>query len=247
MVTVLIHLLVQLHYFWMVWDNYNYCKRCGMWWTKNCNAYYYYHCICWNLRSSLQVLHLQECRVRVRYFTAASAANTTGLTYTLDAASLGAGNTINATTGNVTYTATWSGTSVITVSAAGCGGPKTATHTVTINSGTVIKQLYLSDPSQSLDRVDPVNTADLTTASTPLLSTVGTSSTTFTMAPVLCDSLRIKAGNITIRTYVTLSSGTMPVNPSITATLRYGATNIITLSNPTYSGGMLDMDCSSCV
>src|SRR6185503_14924302 len=39
--------------------------------------------------------------------------------------------------------------------------------------------------------------------------------------------------------YVTISSGTMPANPAITAVLSYGATNIITLSNPTYSAGLL--------
>jgi hypothetical protein len=182
----------------------------------------------------------------------ASASNTTGITYSLDAASVAAGNFINASTGVVTYASAWSGTSVIIASAAGCSGPKTATHTVTItpngtltfalgptssrpagngnvtysanannggsitysldatslaggltiNSNTgmvnyppswigtatitasvsgcagtltaahtaetnnVYKQLYLSDPSQALDRVDPVATADATTAST---------------------------------------------------------------------------------
>jgi VCBS repeat-containing protein len=62
----------------------------------------------------------------------ASATNTTGITYTLDATSTGAGNSINASTGAVTYLAGWSGTSTITASAAGCNGPKTATHTVTV-------------------------------------------------------------------------------------------------------------------
>ncbi|PKP01222.1 MAG: hypothetical protein CVU14_05655, partial [Bacteroidetes bacterium HGW-Bacteroidetes-9] len=63
----------------------------------------------------------------------ATAANTTGITYTLDAGSIAGGVTINASTGEVTYTAGWFGTTVITASAAGCGGPQTATHTVTIN------------------------------------------------------------------------------------------------------------------
>ncbi|HYF30206.1 MAG TPA: Ig-like domain-containing protein [Chitinophagaceae bacterium] len=169
----------------------------------------------------------------------ATAANATSITYSLDAASIAAGNTINAATGDVTYTAAWSGTTIITVTATGCNGNRTATHTVNTNSNTVIKQLYLTDPSQSLDRVDPVNTNDATTASTTLLSTAGTTSTTFTMAPALCDSLVIKAGTITVRTYVTISSGTMPANPAVTALLRYGSTTIINLTNPTYSGGML--------
>lgn len=170
---------------------------------------------------------------------AATATNTSGITYSLDAASAAAGNTIDAATGDVTYTATWNGTSVITASAAGCGGPKTATHTVTINSNIVIKQLYLTDPSQSLDRVDPVHTGDATTASTTLLSTAGTTSTTFTMAPALCDSLGINAGTITVKTYITISSGVMPATPNISATLSYGSTTIIHLTNPTYSGGLI--------
>ncbi|NEW82363.1 MAG: hypothetical protein GZ094_08365 [Mariniphaga sp.] len=62
----------------------------------------------------------------------ATATNNTGLTYSLDAASVTGGNSIVAGTGAVTYVAGWSGTSVITVSAAGCNGPKIATHTVTI-------------------------------------------------------------------------------------------------------------------
>jgi hypothetical protein len=169
----------------------------------------------------------------------ATATNSTGIIYSLDAASIAAGNTINASTGAVTYVATWTGTTTVTASTTGCNGPKTATHTVNTNSTTVIKQLYLSDPSQALDRVDPVNTADATISSTTLLTTSGTTSTTFTMAPALCDSLVIKAGTITIKNYVTVSSGAMPANPAITAVLKYGSNTIITINNPVYSGGIL--------
>lgn len=61
----------------------------------------------------------------------ATAANSTGISYTLDAASMNAGNTIESTTGNVVYTAGWVGISKITATAAGCNGPVAATHTVT--------------------------------------------------------------------------------------------------------------------
>ena len=64
----------------------------------------------------------------------ASATNSAGITYTLDAASLSGGNSINGSTGAVSYSAAWSGTTTITASAAGCNGPITATHIVTINS-----------------------------------------------------------------------------------------------------------------
>ncbi len=61
----------------------------------------------------------------------ATATNSTGISYSLDATSLAGGNTINASTGAVTYTASWVGTSIITASAAGCNGPRTSTHTAT--------------------------------------------------------------------------------------------------------------------
>jgi hypothetical protein len=68
----------------------------------------------------------------------ATATNTTGITYSLDATSTSAGNSIDPATGTVTYVATWTGTSVITASAAGCNGSVTSTHTVTINPTPVI-------------------------------------------------------------------------------------------------------------
>jgi len=64
--------------------------------------------------------------------TITTATNSTGITYSLDAASLDGGNTIIATTGVVGYVAGWSGTTTITASAAGCNGPATTTTNVTI-------------------------------------------------------------------------------------------------------------------
>ena len=127
----------------------------------------------------------------------------------------------------------------ITASAAGCSGPKTATHTVTTNSTSVIKQLYLSDPLQALDRIDPVGTADATTVSTGNFSAGGMVTTSFTMNTPLCADLTIKAGIVSVKTYVTIIGGAMPATPNITAILQYGSTNIITLTNPSYAGGML--------
>ena len=68
-----------------------------------------------------------------------TANNSTGITYSLDAASLAAGNTINSSTGTVTYVATWSGTTYVTATASGCNASpttvftETVTPTVTIN------------------------------------------------------------------------------------------------------------------
>ncbi len=53
------------------------------------------------------------------------------ITYSLDTASLAAGNTIDAATGEVTYKADWVGASVITAAAVTDNGPRTANHTAT--------------------------------------------------------------------------------------------------------------------
>ena len=66
----------------------------------------------------------------------ATASNDTSLIYSLNAASMAGGNTINTATGEVTYIATWSGTTTITATAFGCGGPRTRTFVVTV-TGTV--------------------------------------------------------------------------------------------------------------
>ena len=64
----------------------------------------------------------------------ATASNALTITYSLDAASLAAGNTINANTGLVNYSAIWTGTSLITATETGCGTPSTAIHTVKVNA-----------------------------------------------------------------------------------------------------------------
>ncbi len=60
---------------------------------------------------------------------------------------------------------------------------------------------------------------------------------TFTQSPVLCSPLTIKAGSISLITYVSAITGTLPSNPSMTASLKHGATSIITLSSPVYNSG----------
>jgi len=62
-----------------------------------------------------------------------SATNSTGITYNMDATSLAAGNTINESTGEVTFVDIWYGITTITATAAGCNGPATTTHVVTVN------------------------------------------------------------------------------------------------------------------
>ncbi|MEI6569155.1 MAG: hypothetical protein WCR20_20915, partial [Verrucomicrobiota bacterium] len=57
--------------------------------------------------------------------------NSAAIVYSLDEASLAGGNTINSSTGEVTYSAGWSGKTTITASADGCNGPAKTTHEVT--------------------------------------------------------------------------------------------------------------------
>lgn len=103
----------------------------------------------------------------------ANANNGTVVSYTLDAASIAGGNTIDATAGVVTFHPLWVGFSEITATATGCNGTVSASHIVMSASSTVTKQLYLSDPAQSLDRIDPVATGDATTSTTNTISTTG--------------------------------------------------------------------------
>src|SRR5678815_3920671 len=58
--------------------------------------------------------------------------NSSAIVYSLDATTAGfAGNSINSSTGAVTYAAGWSGTTTITATAAGCNGPATTNLVVT--------------------------------------------------------------------------------------------------------------------
>ena len=105
------------------------------------------------------------------------------------------------------------------------------------------KQLYLSEdgvgaPDHDLDRIDPVATGDVTTATSNALSSG--SSTVFTQTPNMCSNFSLPSGGAVGATiYVNVTSGSMPANPNVTAVLRHGATNIITLTNPTYAAGVL--------
>lgn len=67
------------------------------------------------------------------YLYTATASNSTGISYSLDATSLAAGCIINSSTGGVTYDPGYNGTAIITATASGtCGSPTNSTHTVTI-------------------------------------------------------------------------------------------------------------------
>ena len=80
----------------------------------------------------------------ITYSTTAN--NSTGITYSLDATTAAfAGNSINALTGAVTFAAGWNGTTTITASAAGCGGPATTTHVVTTGASVTYGSIASAD------------------------------------------------------------------------------------------------------
>ena len=165
----------------------------------------------------------------------ATAIGSTSISYSLDPASLAAGNTINSSTGTITWVAAWNGASQGTATATGCGGTSTSMHIIAINPTVVQAPLYLSTPGQALDRIDPVATGITITEQSATLSSTGLTSTSFTQTPALCSDLTIVGQAVSVVVYVSVTSGSMPSNPAITALIRYGSTNIISFSNPIYN------------
>ncbi|NEW83810.1 MAG: tandem-95 repeat protein, partial [Mariniphaga sp.] len=93
----------------------------------------------------------------------ATSVGTTGLTYSLDAASLTGGNTVDAVSGLVNYVAGWSGPSIITVNAAGCNGPAIAAHNVTVTA----------TPAATISYPATICNADLTSLPVVLTGSTG--------------------------------------------------------------------------
>lgn len=60
------------------------------------------------------------------------------------------------------------------------------------------------------------------------------STTTFSQSNSLCSDLTIKAGTVTVSSYISINYGIMPASPDINVTLKSGWGDIITLTNPVY-------------
>ncbi|MCO6450572.1 MAG: DUF11 domain-containing protein, partial [Caldilineales bacterium] len=68
----------------------------------------------------------------------------------------------------------------------------------------------------------------------------GVTSTSFTQTPDMAKPFSMPVGGqVSVNAHVNIISGSMPANPNITAVLKYGATTFATLTNPTYSGGIV--------
>lgn len=137
-----------------------------------------------------------RCQAAGNVTTTTTASNSTGITYSMDATTATfAGNSIVAATGAVTYAAGWSGTTTITASAAGCNGPATTTHNVTV----------IPDGSWTgaidNDWNNPLNWAcgQLPTITTNVLIAGGK-----THYPLLSTSTTDKANNLTIASGATV-------------------------------------------
>ena len=98
----------------------------------------------------------QKCKKGESIVYNAAANNTTGITYSMDATSAAAGNSINFSTGEVTYDALWVGSTVITANAAGCS-PKSATHTVSINDTVSIPVFALGISTERCQKGETIN------------------------------------------------------------------------------------------
>lgn len=158
----------------------------------------------------------------------ATATNNTGITYSLDAASLTGGNTINAGTGLVTYAAGWTGTSIITASAAGYNGPTTATHTVTINPTVGAVVFTLGATSSRCQGAGSVTYTATATNSTGITYSLDAAS--------LTGGNSIDAGTGTV-TYAAGWSGTSIITASATGcngpvTATHTATTVATVGTP---------------
>ena len=63
-----------------------------------------------------------------------------------------------------------------------------------------------------------------------------TNAVTFTQTPTFYSTFIMPSNNtIIITNYITVTNGTMPLNPAVTATLKFNGNAFLTLTNPTYS------------
>ena len=173
----------------------------------------------------------------------ATATNSTSIIYSLDATSAAhSGNSINATTGAVTYAANWSGTTTITATAtAYCGNTTTATHVVTTSPAvTVVTPVFTRGGTST--RCQAAGTETYTATAT------NSTSRYYSM-----DEASRTAGNSIdpstgVVTYVSGWSGTSTITATGTAECSNTATanHVVTINPlPTASAGGTQTICSN--
>jgi hypothetical protein len=160
----------------------------------------------------------------------ATAVHSTGITYSLDSASLAAGNHINDLTGEVMFTENWTGTTVITASAAGCNGPALSSHTVYAESEKPVLVITVNDTSKLYGDALPAFTVsysglmdgDDSPAVPPVITTTATAASPAGTYPVMAGSASDTSYTIT---YINGTLTVIPVPLSVIAenkTIVYG-------------------------
>ena len=173
----------------------------------------------------------------------ATASDNTGIIYTLDATSLTGGNSIVAGTGVVTYTAGWSGTSIITASAAGCNGPKTAMHIVTISSNLAVSMSIGASANPVCSGTSVTFTAyPVNGGTTPAYQwkvngiNSGTNSATYSYVPM---------DNDAVTSVLTSNATCVSGNPSTSNTLNMTVYPLIVNNTGDYSNGIHGVICAT--
>jgi hypothetical protein len=180
-----------------------------------------------------------QCQGAVSVTYTAFAGNTSGITYTLDAASITGGNTIVSTTGRVTYSATWSGTTIITASAAGCYGPLVSSHVVSITPTVGTPTFTIGGNSTRCQGTGTVNYSATSTNSTGITYTLDLTSTN------AGNTINSTTGDVT---YTAAWTGTSTVTASATGcngpkTSNHTVTTTPTVGTPVFSLGASSTRC----
>ncbi|MEN9303538.1 MAG: hypothetical protein RL264_1967, partial [Bacteroidota bacterium] len=173
--------------------------------------------------------------------TTTTATNSTSITYSIDGTSSTGGVTMNASTGAVTYPSTWSGTTTITASAAGCNGPVSTQFNVTVNPTPTI--------SAKTGTICSGNTYTMATASPDVVPALTTYSWTFTANPSITGAATGTAQSSFAQTLTNTSSMPQTIVYSVTPTVGSCSgtpfTVTITVDAP-LNGGTVSTDQTIC-
>jgi PKD-like domain/Secretion system C-terminal sorting domain len=149
----------------------------------------------------------ERCKAAGTETYTATATNAVSITYSIDAASISGGNSINSSTGVVTYNVNYIGTTTITATAYGCDGPLTTTTLTAlttylpVNSAVISGSGCVAVGSTQTYSVSPVFRATLYTWTVPVGATItsgqGTNIITVTYDAALANGvIKVTPSNI---------------------------------------------------
>ena len=169
----------------------------------------------------------------------ATAANNTGITYSLLKVPPDPTTTINSSTGDVTYSAAFFGTATITASATGCNGPTSASHIVTVTP-SIGSPIFTSGSTST--RCQGAGTANYGATST------GSLSVSYSLVTAPSDPTTTINSTTGIVTYSAGFSGTATITASATGcggpiSSMHVATVTPTVSTPVFTGGANSTRC----